>query len=217
MHCIMFKKKCLQQTKLIISAISALILLFSSEKSIEARDKNLALKDAAQLSGGWVGIIKVIPKDLGAVRKFNIQLKLSNSRVNSSASIPVYDYDVLVNIAPAGKPLVRSNFSELTLRSYTDQVGYSYEYIPFFGEFNFVRKGFKNIEFLEGCERGIRIRSIDLGAVRGPWKGEVECRGKGIGDPPKQGEVIIQKGTFEESISSASTNLVSQLEKSIFA
>jgi hypothetical protein len=212
MHYLSFRKK---QRKLTRSALLISILFLISGNPIAAKSKNAAAQDAARLSGGWVGKIKVVPRGLGAVSNFNIQLKLSNPHLDSESSVQAYDYDVEVNIAPAGKPLVRSNFSDSTLRSYTDQVGYSFEYIPLFSEFKFVREDLRSVEFLEGCERGLRVRSIDLSSAGGPWKGKVECYGKGIGETAKRGEITIQRGQFDESVRSANSSSVDQSERSV--
>jgi hypothetical protein len=164
------------------------------------------------LSGGWVGKIKIVPNDLGPVRKFNIQLKLSNPVLSPNTSIHAHTYDVEVNIAPEGKPLVRSNFSNQTIRTYTyKDVGYNYIYR--FSGFNFVRKGFKNIGLLEGCERNLDFEDVNL-STSSPWKGEASCRGiekKTI----LKGEITLQRGQFDESASASNVSSGGQSDRAV--
>jgi hypothetical protein len=181
------------------------ILLSVSGNSAFAKDQQAALKDTSLLAGAWEGKIKVVPRDLGPIRKFNLQLKLSNPRLDEKYPLR-YIYDVAVNVAPEGKPLVRSNFSDLTIQTSIYQITGTFDYLSFLDYFRIAGeyKTSNYLTVLEGCEKELTFSKVDVSSAKGPWKGEVECNGSaGAGSQVRKGEITLWRGQFDESVASA--------------
>lgn len=182
-----------------VSSVLLMSLILSGGESLAGTmTKDAAQKEIALLSGGWVGTIKVVPRDIRPVRRFNVQFKLSNPRFESPQDT-AYTYDLVVNIAPEGKPLVRANFSDPTTSAY---VGGWPNNEPTLNRFFIVPyksvTGNPNASFLEGCNGSMLVGNITPALAKGSWKAEVRCA-----DPSQygedSGEITLQRGQFNES------------------
>jgi hypothetical protein len=178
------------------------LFAFAYGEPILAKGAEAIKKEAIQLSGGWVGTIKIVPKNLDPVMKFNVQMKFSNPRPEDQYGYSYY-YDVMVNIAPEGQPLVRSHFSNSTIGVVLSKISGTYDYENFLGDFHFVRPRTYDAGFLVGCEHSMSMDGVNMTTpANGPWKGRLKCYSDKTGRT-HSGEIILQRGQFDETAKAA--------------
>ena len=176
------------------------IPLLASKKSVaQSEPEAAARKVTSNLAAGWVGIIKIVPTDLSPIKKFNIQMKLSNHRIDLVRIGSADAYDVLVNIAPEGMPLVRSNFSAQIITATPS--GWFPNIKPVINNFDIVEKK-SNASFLGVCTTNMTIDNVSV-LSNGSWKGDVICWHGGT--EKNSGTITLRRGQFDETAKSVGT------------